>query len=276
MGVGYAFAHYAKCHDGGRYHGEYHNAADNPLRTLLLGRSYEGTTGKMHQTDPEEGGNGDEDSVDEEKVECPQEIEQVSRGKSITCGTERRHERSGDGNTRNDVALAPRAQCRDACCSTKSGDEYIIDGGGCTGQKLTLCLVDRRNEEINHGRKHTDECGYGKVAPGFPEKFDVVNANGQSHANDRSHEWGYQHGSDNHCCGIDIQAQRCNEDGKDEHPQVSTAETHALTDLLDNLRTVLHIGHDVEVTFHNIKKKLNSHSIWYYRIYIGKYSTFFT
>ena len=215
----------------------------------------------MHQADTDEGGNGDEDGVDEEQVERSKEIEQVACGQSVTCRTERRHERSGDGDARNDVALTPRAQCRDACCSAKSGDENVVDGGSSAGKELALCLIDGRNEEIDHGRKHTDECGYGKVAPGLPEKFDVVDADGQSHTNDRPHEWGYKHGTDDDRCGIDIQPQRRNEDGKDEHPQVGTAKTHALADLLDNLYAVLHVGHNVEVAFHYIKKRLYGHSI---------------
>ena len=228
----------------------------------------------MHQADTDEGGNGDEDGVDEEQVERSKKIEQVACGQSVTCRTERRHERSGDGDARNDIALTPRAQCRDARCPAKGGDKDIVDGGGSAGQEFTLCLVDGRDEEIDHGREHADECGNGKVAPGFLEKFDVVDADGQSHTNDRPHEWGYKHGTDDDRCGIDIQPQRRNEDGKDEHPQVGTAKTHALADLLDNLYAVLHVGHNVEVAFHYIKKRLYGHSIK--GIVSGKYSTFFT
>ena len=80
VAVGYAFAHNTVSHDGGRYHGEYHDAADNPLCTPLLGSSQERPTGEMHQADTDEGGNGDEDGVDEEQVERSKKIEQVACG----------------------------------------------------------------------------------------------------------------------------------------------------------------------------------------------------
>ena len=78
----------------------------------------------------------DEYGVYEIKVECTEEINQVSRCQSITCRTQRRHQCRGNGDTRNHIAFLLRGECHYSRKTAHQCDEYVINCRRCAGQQL--------------------------------------------------------------------------------------------------------------------------------------------
>ena len=203
----------------------------------------------MHQTNTGIGGKTDEHRVDKEEIERTEEIKDMTSGKSVASSTQRRHEGCGNGHTRDDISLALGAESKNAGCSTKGGNEYVVDSGRRARKQFRLCLTQRGDEEIHHRREDTDKRGHTEILHCTTHKVEIVDTHSQTHTNDRSHERRYQHGSDNHRRGIDIQSKRSYEDCKDEHPQIGTTETNATGDLLNYLLFVFHVLHDDEMRF---------------------------
>ena len=58
---------------------------------------------EMHHTHTDKSSQTDEDGVDEIKIECTEEINQIARCQSVTGCTQRRHQRRSNGDTRNHI-----------------------------------------------------------------------------------------------------------------------------------------------------------------------------
>ena len=223
-------------------------SGNNTLRLLSQSWILELKTMEMHQTHTNIGGKTDEYRIDEEEIECSEEIKEMTCGKTISCCTQRRHEGSGNSHTRDDITLALGAESKNAGSTTKGGNEHVVDSGRSARKQFRLCLAQWCDNKIHHRRENTDESGHTEVFHRTTHKIEVVDTHRQSHTNDRTHERGYQHGTDNHRRGIDIQSERSDENSKDEHPQIGTTETHSTCDLIDYLLFVFHVLHDDEMS----------------------------
>ena len=161
---------------------------------------------EVHETDPQEGSQADKYGIDEIQVEGPQEIQQIPRSQSETGRTQRRHQSRSDSHTRNHIPFLLGSKGYDTCQTTEQGDKHIVDGRRGTGQQLRLHLIQRREEEIQGGRHHTEESSHQETLQRTLHQFEVVLPDGKSHTHYRPHQWRNQHGTDNHRCRIEIQS----------------------------------------------------------------------
>ena len=142
----------------------------------------------MHQANTEECGEADENGVDEEEVERSEEIEQMTSGQSIAGCAEWWHKGCCYGYAWNDIALAFRAYGNDACRTTTQGYEHVVERRRCACEKLRLSLAQWCDEEIERCREHTYESGHAEVLCRAPKQVKVIDAYGESHADDWPHE----------------------------------------------------------------------------------------
>ena len=84
---------------------------------------------EVHHAHAQESGKTDKHGIDEIKIECTEEINQVTRCQPVACRTERRHQSRGNGNTRNHISFLFGRERRHTCQATHQGDEYVINGG---------------------------------------------------------------------------------------------------------------------------------------------------
>ena len=61
---------------------------------------------------------GNKYSIDEKQVESTEEVEQVTSSESIACCAKRRHQRCGNGHTRDDVPPVARTKSHDTSTAT--------------------------------------------------------------------------------------------------------------------------------------------------------------
>ena len=202
---------------------------------------------EAHQAHAEISGEADEHGVDEEEVECPEEVKQMSAGKTEACRTEWWHEGCGNGYAWDDVALSFGTQGEDACCTAEGGYQHVVDGWRGACEQFRLCLAERSDKEINRGSEDAYHGGDGKILCRPSQQLEVVDAYGESHADDRSHKGRDKHGADDDGGGVDIESERRYEDGEDKYPEVGSPEAHATGDLCHYLFLVFHVLHHREV-----------------------------
>ena len=126
-----ALLHHAYGQYHGRQHCHYGNRVDDALHLGLVLMVDIGFLLKLHDEDrTNQCGKGDEDGVDQEKIErtccvCP-----VGSSKTESHRTQWWHQGGGNGNTRNHIArfLAVAAQCNDTCQTTTEGNQNVVDG----------------------------------------------------------------------------------------------------------------------------------------------------
>ena len=84
---------------------------------------------EVHHAHAQESGKTDKHGINEIKIECTEEINQVTRCQPVACRTERRHQSRSNGNTRNHISFLFGRERRHTCQATHQGDEYVINGG---------------------------------------------------------------------------------------------------------------------------------------------------
>ena len=212
------------------------------------------------------GGKGDEYGINKKEVECAEEEVEVARCQSESSRAEGRHQGGGDGDTRDDVPLAARTHSHNARRTAEEGNQHIVERGRRTGQQLTLHLREGRKEEIDGGRQHTDERCHPEILRSPCQQSQVARTQRQPHADDRPHEGRNKHGADDDGCGVDVQPQRRNEYGKDEHPQIGAAKRHAAADLGYHLFFVLLIRQQVEIDPRPLQQIPGCHRIFSFNV----------
>ena len=82
---------------------------------------------EVHHTHSGKRGKTDKYRINEVEIECPKKINQITRCQPVTCRTERRHQSSGNGNTRNYVSFLLGRQGNYTGKTAHQCDEYVIN-----------------------------------------------------------------------------------------------------------------------------------------------------
>ena len=161
---------------------------------------------EAHHTHPESCRQADEDRIDEEEVEGPEEEVQLPRRQSITRRTERRHECRSDGDPRDHIpSTTTSREGNDTSGTTEEGDEYVIDRRRSTCQQLRLRLLQRTDEEVNRSGEYADEHSDTEVLQRTLQQVKVIRPHSEPYPDDRSHERGDEHRTDDDGSRIDIE-----------------------------------------------------------------------
>ena len=83
---------------------------------------------EMHQPHTDKRSQTDKYGIDEIEVERAQKIDQIARSQSVTGRTERRHQRSGNGNSRNHISFLLGREGNHSGKSAEKCDENVING----------------------------------------------------------------------------------------------------------------------------------------------------
>ena len=220
---------------------------DEPFAAAFHPGREVGVAVEAQHLDADEGGEGYEDSVDEEEVEGSEEVVPLRRGEAVARGAERRHEGRGYGHAGNHLPLALGRQRQHAGGAAAEGYEHVVEGGGGARQQLAAGLAQGREEEVERSREHRDDGGHAVVAQRAPQQLVVADAHAQAHADDGAHEGRDEHGADDDRRRVDVEPQRGYQDGEHENPQVGAAEHHAGAHLLYHLALVLAVAREAEV-----------------------------
>ena len=190
---------------------------------------------EAHHTHPERCRQADEDRIDEEEVEGSEEEVQLARSQSIARRTERRHERRSDGDPRDHIpSTTTSREGDDTSGTTEEGDEYVIDRRRSTRQQLGLRLLQRTDEKVNRSSEDADERSDTEVLQRALQQVKVIRPHSEPHPDDRSHERGDEHRTDDDSSRIDIETERSDEDRCDEDPEISSTVGHPTSHLLDD------------------------------------------
>ena len=151
---------------------------------------------------------GDEYSIYKVQVQGAQGKEPVAGADTESHRAEWRHQGRGYGYTRNDVAhaLATAAQGYDTGQSSAQCNAHVVDGWRGACQKFGLDFVQRGDQEVYGGRGYAEQRCNKVVCCRSLEQHEVVDTHGQSHANDRAHQGGDEHGAYDYCRTIGIEA----------------------------------------------------------------------
>ena len=173
------------------------------------------------------GGEHYEDGIDGEEVHGPAEEVPVALGDAESCGAQRRHEGGGDRYSGKHCSLFLACLFEDACKSAEERYQHVIYGRGSACLKFGgVCKIQWRQKEEERrcyqAYHHHDE----QVAQSVAKQFGIVHSKSEAHANDRAHDRGDQHGADYHRGGVDVQADRSDDDGKCENPYVGAPEIY--------------------------------------------------
>ncbi len=87
----------------------------------------------------------------------------------------------------------------------KESYQHIIKQWRYTGQQFRLCPIEWCYGKVDGSRKHTDDRSHKIILDGTLKRFKIIDTYGQPHTNNRSHEWRYEHGTDNNCRGMEVQ-----------------------------------------------------------------------
>ena len=107
-----------------------------------------------------------------------------------------------------------------------------------------IILFRKWSQNFGNGRKHVD----------------IHSAHGKAHADNGTHEGRDEHGADDDGGGVDIQTQRGDEDGENEHPEVAAAEGDARVDPVDDGLFVFLVGPQIQIAANMQKKALEVHT----------------
>lgn len=229
--------------DGGENAGngdQYGHEVDGALDEFLTVLVHELVLREMQVSDNQEGGECDEEGVDEEEVEGADEVSELPGGDSVASGAERRHQGGGDGHAGDDgerLRLARRGH--DAGESAEGGDQHVEDGGPGSRQQFRLRVAERGEQEVQGGGDQTDADHQSEVACRALEQLHVEGADGEADSVDGPHQRGDEHRADDDGGGVDVEPDGGDEDGEEEHPDVDAAELHRLRDGVDG---GLHVG----------------------------------
>ena len=98
------------------------------------------------------GGQGYEHAIDEEKIQCSEEIVQVAVGQSIAGRTHRRHKGRCNGYSRENRSLFLAALLEDACAASEKCNQHIVNSGVGSGQELgRIAQVERGDQKVETG-----------------------------------------------------------------------------------------------------------------------------
>ena len=98
------------------------------------------------------GGQGYEHAIDEEKIQCSEEIVQVAVCKTITCRTHRRHQGGRNGYSRENRSLFLAALLEDACAASEKCNQHIVNSGVGSGEELgRIAQVERGDQKVETG-----------------------------------------------------------------------------------------------------------------------------
>ena len=175
--------------------------------------------------DHQVGSQRNEHAVDDEQVQRPKKEMQLPVGQAVTSGAQRWHERRGDGYARKYRSALLAAVLQNARQTAEKGDEHIVDGGAGAGLQFRgIHQRQGRHNEKEGGCHQRDEHHDHQVAPGRLEKVQVIGSQRQTGADNGPHERGNQHGANNHCRGIHIEAHRGNDDREGKNPDIGAPE----------------------------------------------------
>ena len=216
----------------GRQRDNHHQALDVPLAGLVD----EDLLLVLQEPHHEVGRKGDEDRVDEEEVEGPEEEAHLSRGQAETRRAEGRNQRRGDGYARDDGRGAVLARLRhDARQTAEQRDQHVVGRRNGARQQLAAVRRQRRKEKVDRRGDDRDDEHQHEVAQRLLQQVEVVDAQREPDSHDRAHDGRNEHRADDYGGGVDVQAQRGDHRGEDQHPEVHAPEDHALRDVGDDL-----------------------------------------
>ena len=181
-------------YDDGHY---YTYRAVGPLDLGLIGISYNAWEAQV--LDHNESGKGYEDAVDGEKVERSADEVPVESGYSEAHGAERRHQGGSNGHAGKHRTLFLAGVLQHSRHSAEGGYKHIVDGRVGSGKQLGLLgELQRRDDEIQGGGKNGDADHHREILQGFLDEGGVIGTQAQTEAQNRAHQRGYEHRTDNH------------------------------------------------------------------------------
>ena len=110
-----------------RTHSQNHDEYDILAYLLFTVLVYKLFPLEVHQPYTDKRGKTDKYGIDEIEVECSQKIDQIAGSQPITCRTERRHQCSSNGNTRNYISFLFGRKGNHSGKSTEKCDENVIN-----------------------------------------------------------------------------------------------------------------------------------------------------
>jgi hypothetical protein len=98
--------------------------------------------------------------------------------------------------------------------------------------------MERGEYEINAGRKKAYDHHYQEILQGVADQAGVVYAETETYPDDRTHQRGDEHSTDDYRGGVDVEANGCYNDGKSENPYIRTSEENVPPDALLGSRRI--------------------------------------
>ncbi len=108
-----------------------------------------------------------------------------------------------------------------------------------------MCEVKRGDEEVERRCEDTDSDHHGEVLERVGNESCIVDAQSHTESHDRSHERRDEHGADDDGNAVDVESDRCDDDGEEEDVDVRSAEIDIASDIffgLENVEMVAEVG----------------------------------
>ena len=184
----------------------------------------------VHQLDADKRCQSYIDRVYDEQIEGAEKILGLGCGEAIAYGAERRHQGSGDGNTRQHISLAFRPHGKYSGGSAEKADQNVVDCRRRARQQFAVPLADGRDKEIYGRGQYADQSGYSQIAQRPLDKFEITDSDPEADSDDRAHERRNEHGAYNDGDRVGVKSERRYEDCRYQHQCVAAAERHTLPD----------------------------------------------
>ena len=192
------------------------------------------------------GGQGDKQGVDGEEVKCTQQETGLQGGKAVACGTERGHQRRGDGHAGDHIPLFLPGVADHAGKAAEEGDEYVPDGGACAGDHLRRGLLQGRQQKIEGGGDQADGHLGAEAGQRPAHEGQVLHRQGVAQSEYAAHQRRNEHGADNDGGGVYVQADGGDENGQHQNPHVGAVNGGVLQHHGVDLLIAHHVAPDIQ------------------------------
>lgn len=161
----------------------------------------------------ETGGHVDEIRVDEKEIRRAKEHRPFPVGKGIAAGAQGRHQRRCDRNPGDDVVgLVLSRLPDDAGNAACRGDDDVEKRGIGPCEQLCRCGLCRGEQKVQKRGTERVQNLEEKAIKRLSDQGIVGRYGAVGRAEDGSHQRGDQHGTDDDCCRVRVEANRGNQD----------------------------------------------------------------
>ena len=132
---------------------------------------------------------------------------EVSARKTEAGSTQRRHEGGCNGHSGEHRALVLAALLEYSRETAEEGNQNIINRRVCPRKELgRIVQAKRGDQEVQEGSHETDAHHHEQVLSGSLHQVEIIDAQTEAKAENRSHQRGYEHRTDDDRNGVDIEA----------------------------------------------------------------------